>query len=445
MLRWNLLLKGVAWTTAGFAIAQFFRLATNIVLARLLAPQLFGIMQIYYSLRTGADLLTDVGIGQNIIYSTNANDPDFYNTAWTLQLIRSFALWLIFCGLAIPIAKFYQMEILGLVMPIASFTFILGSLSSISPFLLQKRMQYSTLTLFELVVAFLSGTAPAVLAYFNPTIWSLVVGSLIGATASMIGSYLLMPDVRQRLFISMPYAKEIASFGKWIFASSMIYFLATNFDRLYLAKVVPLAVLGVYGISRSFSDLVSGLSLRLGSGVIFPFISSHSNISRNELHLQLAPMRMKFLLLGALGLSLFTGTADLFVKLLYDQRYHAASWMLPILLVGAWFSIIANINESTLLGLGRPHYSTFANAARFGFLFIGLTAVPKFGILVGIAVIAASDLFRYVPLLVGQIRERFSFFIQDIIATAVVFGLVFMWEWLRWKLGLGTSFDEIPL
>ena len=322
-----LLLKGTIWTSAAFAVAQLLRLVTNVVLARLLAPQLFGVMQIFYSLRTGADLLTDVGMGQNIIYNKNAEEPDFYNTAWTINVIRGVLLWFLFCAVSFYVASFYQSEILRLVMPIASVTFVLGSLSSIHPFLLQKRMQYNTLTKFEISVGALSSLAPIVIAYFSPTIWALVFGSIAGTAISMIASHLILPDVRQRLFISSLYAKQILSFGKWIFASSIIYFLSTNFDRLYLAKLITFDLLGVYGVARTFSELVSGFVLRIGSNVIFPFISSHSNMPRAELRVQLLPIRMKFLLLSGLGLSLFAALADLVIEILYDQRYHAASWM----------------------------------------------------------------------------------------------------------------------
>jgi hypothetical protein len=53
-------------------------------------------------------------------------------------------------------------------------------------------------------------------------------------------------------------------FGKWIFVSSMVFFLSTYIDRLYLGKVVPLELLGIYGIARSISDLTGNLVLRLG-------------------------------------------------------------------------------------------------------------------------------------------------------------------------------------
>jgi O-antigen/teichoic acid export membrane protein len=226
------------------------------------------------------------------------------------------------------------------------------------------------------------------------------------------------------------------SFGKWIFASSVIYFLSSNFDRLYLAKAISLGLLGVFGIARSISELLSNFVGQLGNNVIFPIVASHSHI---------ASIRGRFMFAACFGISLLAATADLVIRLLYDQRYQAAGWMLPVLIVGAWFAIMASINESTLLGIGKPQYSSLASSVKFGFLLVGLPwSVARHGILGGVMVVAISDLWRYVPLLIGQVRERFSFGRQDALATLGLFGLIVFWEWLRWSLGFGTSLESFP-
>ena len=74
---------------------------------------------------------------------------------------------------------------------------------------------------------------------------------------------------------SSSYISQIFTFGKWIFLSSIVYFASTNFDRLYLGSAAAFAVLGVYGIARTLSDLLVALvARRLCSFVVFPFISS---------------------------------------------------------------------------------------------------------------------------------------------------------------------------
>jgi O-antigen/teichoic acid export membrane protein len=184
----------------------------------------------------------------------------------------------------------------------------------------------------------------------------------------------------------------------------------------------------------------------LGNVVLFPFIASHSQTPRADLRNQLASIRAKFLLLAVFGFSLFVATADFAIRILYDERYQAASWMLPLLIVGSWFSVLAYVNESILLGLGKPSYSAVSNGAKLAFLLIGLPLMVKiFGLLGGVTVVALADLCRYVPILIGQRRERFSFGTQDLLLTIAVFLTIGLLEWLRWVSGFGTSFDTLPI
>ena len=113
-------------------------------------------------------------------------------------------------------------------------------------------------------------------------------------------------------------------------------------DRLYLGKFIPVELLGVYGIARSISDLTGNLTMRFGNIVLFPFFS-HAQTPRAKLHDLLAPLRVKFLLLAAIGFAVFVATADFAIKIFYDHRYQSASWILPLLVMGSWFSVLAYV------------------------------------------------------------------------------------------------------
>jgi O-antigen/teichoic acid export membrane protein len=440
------LFSGTIWTIGAYGVSTALRTGTNIVLARLLAPDIFGTMLIVYTLRMGIELISDIGIGQNVIYNENADNPEFYNTAWSLQLVRSIVLWLVFMAAAVPMARFYASPILASVVPVTAFSIVLTGLTSIGKALLQRRMQLAKLNLFDTLMAFVNSVITVAFAYLYPTIWALVLGGVLSSAATTIGSYFLLSGVKQRFYISKHFSKQILGFGKWIFASSIVFFLSMYVDRLYLGKVIPLELLGVYGIARSISDLSGNLTLRLGNVVLFPFVAAHARTPRATLHGQLAPLRARFLLVAAFGFALFVSTADLAIKILYDQRYQAASWILPLLVLGSWFSVLAYVNESTVLGLGKPSYSAASNGAKFSFLVIGLPSmVASFGILGGVVVVALADLARYVPILIGQRREQFSFGRQDLLLTLLVLLLIGLMESLRWSAGFGTSFDGLPI
>lgn len=436
--------KGATWTIGAYGFGQLLRLATNLILTRLLAPELFGIMAIANSVRVGVELLSDIGIGQNIVNSANGENPDFYNTVWTLGLIRGVILWVVCSAAAIPLAHFYDLPILGLVLPVYSFLSVIAGFSSVGPYLLNRRMQFAKFNIFEIANNIFTSVAHVTLVYLNPTIWALVLGGLLGFLGRLITSYIIVPGVKHKLHFSGEYISQVVRFGKWIFISSFVFFLSMNFDRLYMGKVIPLGLLGIYGIARNLSDLLGPVVLRLGSVVIFPLIASSYEIPRADLRRKLASIRLAFMLMAAFGVSVFVATGDLLINFLYDERYHSAGWMLSILLIGSWFTIICNLNESTLLGLGVPRYNAFANSLKLGWLLVGLPfGFMTYGIFGAILVVATSDFCRYIPIFVGQLRERFSFGLQDLVATVVMFGFVALWAWLRWELGLGFSFNSV--
>ena len=433
-----ILVRGVSWTVAVYAAGQCFRFVSNVILTRLLAPELFGIITVVHSARIGIELISDVGIGQNMVYNKEAEKPEFYNTAWSLQLIRGILLWAISLIAAVPLAHFYKSVNLAYLLPVASLPFIFIGLSSTGRYLAQKRMQFVRLNVFELILEFISAAVNIVAAYVNPTIWALIFGGVIASIARMFGSYFLVPGTSHKFYISKEYAWHIFHFSKWIFVSSLAFFLSMNFDSLYLGKAGTFALLGVYGIARALSQQVVALVTRLNATFVFPIIASSNEHHRDELRKKVAPIRAIFLLVTAAALSFIAVASDLLVAALYDQRYQAAGWMLPIFIVGAWFSILSNVNESILLGLGKPSYGAIASCVKFGWILIGVPfGYQQYGALGVVVVVAISDNFRYIPILVGQVRERLSFASQDLFITAAAIGMVLIWALLRWTIGFG--------
>ena len=436
--------KGIVWTAGLFGLGQLLRVVSSIILTRLLTPELFGILVIVYALQNGVDMLSDLGFAQNLIINSNSDNPAFYNTLWSLRLFRGLLLSLCFIGAAIPLAHVYNAPALAWILPVVAMNFVLGGLASLSPIFLQRRLQTTKYNIFQSATEAVATVGQVIYACFSPTVWALVLGGLASNLANAIASYFLVPGLRHKFQISAECVWQIFSFGKWIFVSSAIYFLSTSFDNLYFGKVVPLELLGVYGIARNIADALSGMIGRVNAVVIFPFMATHSELPRVELREQSKSIRARFLVVATLGFSVLVAIADLLVRFLYDPRYQDAGWILSIMLIGRWFSMLCNINKSALVGFRKPFYNAAASGVKLGLLLLGLPLTfIRFGIVGAIIFVAVAEALRYVPLLIGQLRERFSFAMQDFVATLLMFGLVVLLEWLRSTLGFGNSFAHL--
>lgn len=88
------MLRAGSWSAIGHGLGQALRLCSNLIMTRLLVPEMFGIMAIATMVTMILGMLSDIGLRQNIIQSKRGEDPVFLNTAWVVQIIRGFALWL---------------------------------------------------------------------------------------------------------------------------------------------------------------------------------------------------------------------------------------------------------------------------------------------------------------------------------------------------------------
>ena len=67
---------------------QILRLISNLILTRILVPEMFGIMALANTLVTGAQMLSDAGLHAKLIQSEHAEDERFVNTVWTISILR---------------------------------------------------------------------------------------------------------------------------------------------------------------------------------------------------------------------------------------------------------------------------------------------------------------------------------------------------------------------
>lgn len=433
------------WTSGLYGVRLLLRLGSNIVLSRLLFPEVFGVMALVNSLRAGAELLSDIGLGQNIIQNRNGADPSFLNTAWTIQIVRGFILAALFLMVSPLIDTVYDIPDIGLILMVSSCFFIIGGFQSMNLHVLQKTHRIRDLELYQLIPDVIGLVLIIGLAYYVPSVWTLVLGSIIGVFLRTLSSFMI-PGPRPHLTFSRDRFSEIFSFGKWVFLSSVSFFAATNFDRLYLAKVMPLDVLGIFGVARALTDILNGLVTRLTSYIVFPMIAEASHLPMGELRARILWPRATFLAIAAILFGSFLSIVDLIVALLYDPRYSAAEWMVLLLSFGMWLSVLSSFGEAIVTGTGRPALVSLSSWLKFGFLVVAAPlGFAYFGVVGALVAFSLADLPRFIAVQLSQQKLGISFFTQDMLVTCLLVLSVLFGSILRYIVGFGTLLDQFPL
>src|SRR5438093_11787610 len=97
-------LSAGAWSLGGYGLNLALRLGTNLLMTRLLVPDMFGTMAIAIIVMSGLAMFSDLGLRQSIVQSKRGDDSAFLNTAWAIQIIRGVLLWFLALGISMLVA-----------------------------------------------------------------------------------------------------------------------------------------------------------------------------------------------------------------------------------------------------------------------------------------------------------------------------------------------------
>lgn len=365
-----LALKGSAWTVLGYGGSQAMRFGTNIILARLLFPEAFGLMALVAVLQQGLAMFSDVGLAQGIIQTKHGSNPVYLNTAWTLQAIRGVVIWLIICVIAKPFAGFYNDPVLSTILPIVGFSALISGFNSIKLITNNRDLLLHKIISIEVISQFLSAVTMVIWCLIAPSIWALVAGGLLFSVVRMVAGHLWLPGHNASLAWDKTSAKELFSFGRWITFSSALSFIASMGDRLIFGKLFPIAFLGVYVIAANLKRVPEDLIMNLGTRVIFPALSHVNRENPAALRLSVKKIRLILGLFGAVCAGAIAALSGTIVDFLYDDRYSEAGWMLQLLCIQLGLACIAMPASNVILALGDTRRLFFLSIYRVVWLVV---------------------------------------------------------------------------
>ena len=429
------------WTFVGMGASRVLRLGGNLILTRMLFPEAFGLMALVFVFTQGMEMMSDLGIGPSVVQNQRGDDREFLDTAWTLQILRGLGIWVGIGIVSWPAALFYGEPQLAMLLPVVGFTAVLSGCNSMARHTVARHLALGRLAVFDLLAQVFAIGVMVVWALLTPTVWALVAGAVAGATARMVLSHFLLPATRSRLRWDASSAWAVIHFGKWIFLTSAVGFLAAQVDRLILGKLISFEALGIYSIALMISTVPNDLVASLGMKVIFPAASRRADLPRPELRDLV--LRNRWPLLGGLALAttLLAVFGDLLIHFLYDVRYHEAGWMLSLLAFGLWPRVLTNTMGPALLAIGDPRFIAYSASVRFVLLCVGIPLAHHFFGLPGVVVaVALGSIPDYAVEAIGLWQHGLSPFRQDMRATLLWAALAAgLWS-LRSMLGLGNPF-----
>lgn len=393
-------LRGTALTITHFGFANAMRLGSNLILTRLLFPEAFGLMALVQVVLNGLQLFSDFGLRASVVQSPRGDDPAFLNTGWVIQIGRGILLFMASWALAAPAAQLYDAPMLALLMPVAGIGAIIAGFNSTKVMTANRHLQLGRLTVLELTSQAAGIIAMIALAMIWPSVWSLVIGGILGSIVKMALSHVLLPGPINRFEWEAKAARNLFSFGKFIFISTMAGFLLNNADRAILGKYITLTELSVYTIAFFLASVPMLLHQNIVTNVFFPLYGRKPPQDSPQNRQQLS--RLRFAVSAGLFTLSFALAAGgvLIIDALYDPRYALAGPILILLSLSRLPELLIGSYGHLALAAGKSgEFATFVVASAVVRTAVLLIAIAQFGLTGGVLATGISAALMYLPTL----------------------------------------------
>lgn len=385
------LARGSAWTLAGYAAAQLTRLVGNVLLARLLVPEAFGLMALVALLLQALQMFSDVGLAPAVVRDPRGEEPPFLRTVWTVQILRGALLAAVGVALAPLFARLYGDPRLAGLAAVASLSLAVAGLQSTRLHTAKRRLELKRLAILEWVAQISGLLVILALAWLRRDIWALVWGALVSAAVKVLLSHSMLPGAPDRLGWEPESARALLRFGRWIMLSSVLGFLAASMDRIVTGYLMTPAEFGLFVVAQGFAVLAFEAVMKLGDQVLMPTYAEMARSDPDRLPERAARLRLALVALAwAVGLALSLAGPAL-VAVLYDQRYQPAGRILAVLALGPPAAALGVTYAQMLLASGRSRAFSavlaFQAAARLAAVALGYALAGVLGMVWAVAAV----------------------------------------------------------
>ncbi len=267
------------WSTITEIATKLITPITNMILARLLTPEAFGVVATVTMVVSFADMFTDAGF-QKYLVQHDFTDKSELNKSTNVAFWTNLAISVISYGIIATFSKQIASLVgnpgLELVIIIAALSLPLTSFSSIQMARFKRDFNYKTLFYIRVLSAFIPFAVTVPLAAITHSYWALVIGTLAG---NLVNAIILTfkSDWKPYFFYSFSILKSMFSYSWWILLESISIWLTSYIGTFIVGVYLSDYYLGLYKTSMSTVNQITHLVTAATSMPLFAALSRLKN------------------------------------------------------------------------------------------------------------------------------------------------------------------------
>ncbi len=374
-------IKATKWSTITELSAKLVSPITSMILARLLAPEAFGVVATITMITSFADMFTDAGFQKYLVQHSFKNEEEKHNYAnvafWTNFGI-SVLIWISIIIFKNKIASLVGNPGLGHVIAIASFQLLLTSFSSIQMALYRRDFDFITLFIVIILSILVPFIVTIPLAFLGLGYWALIVGSLVmqlfNATVLTIKS-----KWKPRFYYKKEIIVEMISFSIWSLVEAISMWFTVWVDAFIIGVVLNQYYLGLYRTSKTMVDTLLVIVTAAIVPVLFSTLSRLKNDDVKFKNTYLKAQRFMSYLLFPMGVGLYI-YSDLATRILLGSQWSEASNIIGVWAITSAFTIVlGQLCGEVYRSKGLPKLSFIAQLMHRIVLIPAIFSASKYG------------------------------------------------------------------
>jgi O-antigen/teichoic acid export membrane protein len=343
--------QGVAWTSSAQWGNQLLSFGIYTGLARLLAPQVFGLVAIAGVYIALMQVFVQQGFGMAIIQRRDL-EHEHLDSAFWIAMTTAFGFCLLSLLLAGQVGRLFHEPRVSPVIGWLSFSFLFYALSSVPAALLTRELEFRALAVRSLVATAAGGAVGLAMAYRGWGVWSLVGQQMVNGILGCVCLWWAVPW-RPKFTISKRHLHDLYGFSLSITGNDILWFFSQKSDQTLVGYGFGPAGLGPYSLGSRLVTLIHDSIIGPVQSVALPAFSKlQSEPSRFEDALH------KFCEMSAfIAFPMFAGlivVAPEAVPLLFGAQWLAAVPILQILAVYGALRALFGFLHPLMLAKGRP-------------------------------------------------------------------------------------------
>lgn len=342
--------RATAWSAVDLIARQGVQFIVVIILARLLAPEDFGIIALLAFFTSLSIAFVQGGLSIAIIQrqQTSADEESaifWWNLAGSILL----GVGIILAGPAL--AAFFEQPVLQPLAFVAAAQLVLSAAGAVHTALLTRDMRFDLLTKAGLVAAVGSGAIAVITAFTGLGVWSLALQIVSLALLNTTALWLALAW-RPTFHFQFATIRGLFGFGAWVSVGNVMEAFYTNGIALLIGKLHGVRDLGFYNQASATQMLPSSALTAIVGRVSLPLLASnqHDPVAMR------ASLRLAIRCVMVINLPAMVGLAmlsDLVILVLFGARWLPAAPILTILALGGILYPLHVINVQYVLARGQ--------------------------------------------------------------------------------------------